>query len=170
MPKPELTTIPAFYHAYVNRVEDGDLVKALQRSDEDTRSLLETIPEEKWPFRYAEGKWSIREMVQHLIDAERIFAYRALCIARGEKASLPGFDENAYARNSNADSRSKESLLKEWTVVRKATILLFTSFTEEQIALTGTANNNPISVAAIGFISAGHALHHLHILRERYLA
>ncbi|MBB1284182.1 DinB family protein [Flavisolibacter sp. BT320] len=170
MPKPELATIPAFYHTYVNRVDDETINEALQHSNEKTKSLLESIPEEKWSFRYTEGKWSIREMVQHMIDTERIFAYRALCIARGEKASLPGFDENAYAENSKAESRSKESLLDEWAVVRKATILLYNSFTEEQIARTGTANNKPISVEAIGFISAGHVLHHLHILQERYLA
>lgn len=170
MPKPALTTIPEFYHTYVNRVEEENILDALQNSHEKTISQLQAIPEDKWHFRYAEGKWSIGEMVQHMIDTERIFAYRALCIARGETASLPGFDENAYAANSNGDSRNKESLLEEWTVVRKATTLLYNSFTDEQTGRTGTANNKSISVAAIGFICAGHALHHVHILKERYLA
>lgn len=169
MPKPALTTIPEFYHTYVNRVEEETIHDALQNSDEKIREELKAIPEEKWHFRYAEGKWSIAEMVQHMIDTERIFAYRALCIARGETASLPGFDENAYAANSNGESRSSESFMEEWTVVRKATLLLFNSFTDEQISRTGTANNKSISVAAIGFICAGHALHHVHILKERYL-
>jgi uncharacterized damage-inducible protein DinB len=169
MPKPELSTIPSFYHTYVNRVEEDDILLALQNSNEKTTLIFHSVPDEKWPFRYAEGKWSVMEMVQHMIDTERIFAYRALCIARGEKASLPGFDENAYAAVSGADSRTKASLLEEWSVVRQATILLFQSFTYEQLKSRGTANNNPVSVDAIGFIAAGHALHHLHILQERYL-
>ena len=169
MPKPELSTIPEFYHTYVNRVAEENILEALQYSHDKTSTLLQSIPEAKWGFRYAEGKWNVFEMVQHMIDAERIFAYRALCIARGEKASLPGFDENAYAQNSNADSRSAADLQEEWTAVRQATVLLFKSFNEEQLARTGTANNKPISVNAIGFISAGHVLHHLHILQERYL-
>ncbi|HEV7334263.1 MAG TPA: DinB family protein [Flavisolibacter sp.] len=169
MPKPELSTIPAFYHNYVNRVEEENTIEALQKSHTQTYSLLQAIPTEKWHYRYADGKWSILEMVQHMIDAERIFAYRALCIARGDKGSLPGFDENAYAENSGADNRSATELLEEWTVVRQSTILLFKSFNQEQTARTGIANSQPISVNAIGFIAAGHALHHLHILQERYL-
>lgn len=170
MPKPALTTIPEFYHTYVNRVEEETIMDALQNSHEKISRQIQDVPVGKWHYRYAEGKWSIAEMVQHMIDTERIFAYRALCISRGETASLPGFDENAYAANSNGDSRSRESLLEEWTAVRKATLLLFNSFTDEQISRTGTANNKSISVAAIGFILAGHALHHIQILKERYLA
>lgn len=169
MPKPELSTIPSFYHTYVNRVQEDDILTALRNSNEKTTSALHSIPAEKWTFRYAEGKWSILEMVQHMIDTERIFAYRALCIARGEKASLPGFDENAYAATSGADYRIKDDLLEEWSVVRNATILLFQSFKEEHLQRKGTANNNPIGVVAIGFIAAGHGLHHLSILQERYL-
>ncbi|RYZ44623.1 MAG: DinB family protein [Chitinophagaceae bacterium] len=168
MPKPELAAIPPFYHNYIKQVEEGEILPALQSSHEKVVSILGSIPEEKWSNRYAEGKWSILEMVQHMIDTERIFAYRALCIARGEKASLPGFDENAYAATSNAERRSKEDLLEEWTVVRKATILLYQSFTEEQTINAGTANNFPIGVDAIGFIAAGHVRHHLNILKERY--
>ncbi len=170
MAKPDLATIPEFYHTYVNRVEEQNVTEALQNSLLKASELLQQIPEERWNFRYAEGKWSIKEMVQHIVDAERIFAYRALCIARGEGASLPGFDENSYAARSNADSRVKEELIQEWEVVRRATLLLFQSFDEEQLTRTGTANNKSINVLAIGFISAGHVLHHLHVLKERYLA
>ncbi|NTS41262.1 DinB family protein [Flavisolibacter sp. BT320] len=168
MAKPDLAAIPPFYHNYVKQVEEGEILPALESSHEKVVSILESIPGEKWSYRYADGKWSILEMVQHMIDTERIFAYRALCIARGEKASLPGFDENAYAATSNAERRSKEDLLEEWSVVRKATLLLYRSFTEEQTKNAGTANNFPIGVDAIGFIAAGHVRHHLNILKERY--
>jgi hypothetical protein len=126
------------------------------------------IPAEKVNYAYAEGKWTIKQMLQHVIDTERIFAYRALAIARKEPASLLGFDENEYAKNGTAAHRNWKDMLIEWRVVRQSTNLLFASFTEEQLKLTGTANGNPISVNAIGFILFGHALHHLHILKERY--
>jgi hypothetical protein len=108
-------------------------------------------------------------MVQHIIDTERIFAYRALCIARGEKTSLPGFDENNYAAHSAADRRKKEDLIEEFDVVRRSTTALFQSFTDGQLMATGIANNNPIEVNGIGFITVGHVTHHITILRERYL-
>lgn len=169
MAKPALSSIPEFYHKYVKLVEEDSASSALEKNSETLRSFLQAIPEEKWDFRYAEGKWSIKELVQHMIDTERIFSYRALCIARGEKQSLPGFDENLYAANSQGDRRSKTELVTEFSAVRTATKLLFASFTEEQLSSTGQANNNPISVNGIGFITVGHVLHHLNILRERYL-
>jgi uncharacterized damage-inducible protein DinB len=169
MPKPDLTAIPSFYHNYVQLVQEDNIVTALENNMAQTLAFFRGIPDEKWSHRYAEGKWSIREMVQHILDAERIFSYRALCIARGEIASLPGFDENNYAAASEADRRSKEELVEEFEAVRKATILLFRSFTEEQLSRTGIANNKPIGVNSIGFITAGHLMHHLNILQERYL-
>ena len=107
-------------------------------------------------------------MFQHVIDTERIFAYRALAIARGEATPIPGFDENEYANNATAANRNWKDMLVEWRVVRQSTNLLFASFTEEQQKRLGTASDNPISVNALGFIIFGHALHHLHILKERY--
>lgn len=169
MPKPILSAVPEFYHGYISRVSEDDVVDALQNSQAEASTVLQAIPDEKWDFRYAEGKWSIKEMVQHIIDAERVFTYRALCIARGEQTPLPGFDENSYATNSNAGVRGKGDLLAEWEAVRKATILLFTSFSSDQLGRTGVANNKPIDVNAIGFVAAGHVRHHLQILQERYL-
>jgi hypothetical protein len=169
MAKPDLATIPEFYHKYVKLVAEDKATEALASNGQSTQDFLKAIPDEKWDYRYAEGKWSIKELVQHMIDSERIFAYRALCIARGEKQSLPGFDENVYAAASGAEKRNKEELVEEFTAVRKATELLFRSFAEEQLSRTGTANNKPVSVNGIGFITAGHVLHHLNILRERYL-
>lgn len=171
MKRPDLSRVPPFYHKYINLVPDGaDLNQALEQNLINVSDFLEAIPDEKWLFRYEENKWSIKELVQHVIDSERIFAYRALCIARGETASLPGFDENTYTALANADARTKESLLQELRAVQISTALLFQSFDEAQLERYGTANNNPIQVRAIGFIAAGHLLHHKNILQERYLS
>jgi hypothetical protein len=168
MAKPDLSAIPEFYHKYVRLVQDDSVIEALAKNGDEALSFLRGIPEEKWTYRYAEGKWSIKEMVQHMIDTERIFAYRALCFARGEKASLPGFDENTYAVHSEGDKRNKTGLISEFEIVRQSTVLLFQSFSEEQLGATGVANNNPVGVNSIGFITVGHAMHHENVLRERY--
>lgn len=169
MPKPDLNTVPEFYHKYIQRVDEEDVKNALLTNWEETLSFLQDIAAEQWNRRYAEGKWSIKEMIQHLIDSERVFAYRAMCISRGEKTSLPGFDENSYAALSEGDKRSKEDLLQEFTIARQSTILLFASFSVDQLNRTGIANNKPISVNSIGYITAGHVHHHLAIIKERYL-
>src|SRR5215211_4555216 len=114
----DLSRVPQFYHRYISYVDENDLTKALQKHQYDFRSFLDTIPEEKWSFRYAEGKWSIKELVQHTIDAERIFCYRALCFARKDKTELPGFDENLYAQTSKADKRTKKDLIEELSLVQ----------------------------------------------------
>ena len=169
MARPDLATIPEFYHKYVKLVTEDSATEALAKNARQAQEFFETIPAEKWDYRYAEGKWTVKELVQHMIDTERIFAYRALCIARGETQSLPGFDENTYAAVSAAGKRSKAELTEEFATVRKATGLLFRSFDEEQLNRTGTANNKPITVNGIGFITVGHVLHHLNVLQERYL-
>lgn len=169
MPKPDLVTVPAFYHRYIQQVSQDDLLPALNRSTTETTALLGTLSAQQWDYAYAPRKWTIKEVVQHLIDVERIFCYRALCISRREKKFLPGFDENVYADASKAADRSGEKLTEEFLAVRQGTLLLFESFNETQLAAVGTANNSPVSVSAIGFITAGHTAHHLNILRERYL-
>jgi uncharacterized damage-inducible protein DinB len=165
----DLSDIPEFYHKYVRLVQEETVLEALKNQGANALRFLENIPDDKWTFRYAEDKWSIKEMVQHIIDTERIFTYRALCIARGEKKSLPGFDENNYAAHSAADRRKKEDLIEEFNIVRHSATALFQSFTDEQLMAKGTANNNPIGVNGIGFITVGHVMHHLAILKERYL-
>lgn len=161
--------IPAFYHNYIRQVKSYNIKEAFNNHLIDISGLLKAIEEDKWNFRYAVDKWTIKEVVQHIIDAERIFNYRALCIARGENASLPGFDENTYAAQSKANNRSKQELMEELEAVQKATVLLFNSFDEEQLQSEGTANGKTISVKAIGFICIGHVLHHKKIMEERYL-
>ena len=169
MARPDLNTVPAFYHKYVNQVQEENVNDAIQKNTESSIAFLNSIPEEKWEYRYAEGKWSIKEMVQHIIDTERIFSYRALCFARGEKQSLPGFEENGYADASRADRREIRSLIEEFETVRKSIEQLFASFDEEQLSGIGHANNNPVSVNGIGFIIPGHVQHHVNVLKERYL-
>jgi uncharacterized damage-inducible protein DinB len=169
MPKPDLSRIPQYYHNYINQVQGDNIPSIFTQHQQEPLAFLNTIPNEKWDYAYAEGKWSIKEMVQHIIDAERIFCYRALCFARKDKTSLPGFDENTYAQYSKANNRTKEDLLAELSIVQKGAATLFASFDEEQLNATGTANGKPIYVLGIGFIIVGHTLHHLNILKERYL-
>ena len=169
MPKPDLSRIPQYYHNYINQVQGDNIPSIFTQHQQEPLAFLNTIPNEKWDYAYAEGKWSIKEMVQHIIDAERIFCYRALCFARKDKTSLPGFDENTYAQYSKANNRTKEDLLAELSIVQKGSATLFASFDEEQLNATGTANGKPIYVLGIGFIIVGHTLHHLNILKERYL-
>lgn len=169
MSRPDLSQVPQWYHGYVNQTQEDDPLTAIRHNSERASSFLRSIPETKWSHRYAENKWSIKEMVQHIIDTERVFAYRALCFARQEKASLPGFSENDYAAASKGDNRKVDDLITEFETVRKSIEQLFASFDDEQLAAVGIANNNQVSVNAIGFIIPGHMQHHLNILQERYL-
>jgi hypothetical protein len=165
----DLTRVPEYYHKYINKVTQKDLLAALAEHITTSYEFFHAIPEEKWDHRYAEGKWSIKEMMQHLIDAERIFSYRALTFARKDKTHIPGFEENDYAKNSEADRRSKQALLEEWRSVNISSQKLFESFSEEQLEQEGVANESPIYVRGIGFILCGHAIHHMGVVKERYL-
>lgn len=169
MAKPDLSTVPPFYHNYINQVKQDDLKDALKDTTKEATTFFKAIPKKKWGHRYAEGKWSVKELVQHIIDAERVFSYRALRFARKDETELPSFDENKFAAASKADNRTKKELIKEFEAVREATELQFESFDDEQLEATGIANKNSISVKAIGFIIAGHVIHHMNIIRERYL-
>jgi hypothetical protein len=165
-----LETIPNFYKGYVKLVEETDLLQALRLSGYRSLELLHSIPETKWDFRYAEGKWSVREVWCHVIDAERIFGYRALTFARNDKTEIPGFDQNLYVPESNAQGRSLKKIADDFMHMRMSTIDLFDSFSADMLSRKGKANKNEISVAALGFIIAGHETHHRKILREHYLA
>lgn len=169
MPTVQWNLVPEFYHQYIRQVDAANLEEALAQHATALPRLLSNIASQQWDYRYAPGKWSLKEVVQHIIDTERIFCYRALAFARGETLSLPGFDENSYAAHSAADRRTKESLLEEFDAVQKATRLLFASFDAAQLSAVGTANNNRLYVEGIGYIIAGHCRHHLNMLSERYL-
>jgi uncharacterized damage-inducible protein DinB len=120
-------------------------------------------------YKYADNKWTIKDMLLHIVDAERVFAYRALRFARADNTNLPGFEHNDYVDRSNANYRSKSSLLNEYNAQRASTIQLFTNFTEEMLLQTGIASGNPMSVRALGFVIAGHEIHHCHIIKKHYL-
>lgn len=164
-----LETIPAFYKGYVKLVTHPDVLQALRISGYRTMELIHSIPELKADFRYAEGKWSIREVLCHMMDAERIFSYRALRFARNDKTALPGFDENEYAKYLNASGRSLTQIGDEMQHLRTSTVDLFESFNEEMLTRKGTASNSELSVVALGIIIAGHETHHCKVLKERYL-
>lgn len=165
-----LDTVPAFYKGYVKLVEHPDIIQALRISGYRTLELIHSVPEDKTDFRYADGKWSIREVLGHMMDAERIFGYRALRFARNDRTPLPGFDEQAYAPHLNVSSRSLAQLGEEMQHLRTSTVDLFQSFSEEMLTRKGIASNNELSVGALGIIIAGHETHHCKIIRERYLA
>ena len=159
----------SYYENYIKLVSEQDIIKGLIKQKEEMLHFFKSIPVFKYEFRYAEGKWTIKDIILHLIDAERIFTYRALRIARNDKTELPGFEENDYVTEANANNREYESLLVEFEIVRNATISLFETFTSEELLRLGTASNNSVSVRAIGYIILGHELHHKNVILERYL-
>jgi hypothetical protein len=161
----------AFYQTYIQAVanDDKNIVENLEDSIQYALRVLRAVPYEKHVFRYAEGKWTIKEIIQHLMDAERVFNYRALRFARKDTTDLAGFDENYYVQNSNADQREFIELLEEFSALRKDTVLLYKSFSTDALLEIGTANGNPMSVRALGYITTGHLLHHLKVIQERYL-
>lgn len=158
-----------YYGNYINRVKTNNLINALQENENDFISLSKTIPEQKANYKYADGKWTVKEVIRHLSDAERIFAYRALTFARNDKNPLPGFEENDYVPESNCANQTLSEIAEEWVSVRAATIALFKSFTSEMSLRKGLANGKEISVRALGFVIVGHTVHHAEVIRERYL-
>jgi uncharacterized damage-inducible protein DinB len=159
-----------YYARYIDLVPDGPVVEALRRQITETQTLLRGLSAEQAAFRDAPGKWSVTEVVGHLADAERIFAYRALRFARGDATHLPGFDESAYAAQAGFGARLLAEVLAELVAVRAATVALYSGFDEAALGRRGIANDVPVSVRAIAWIIAGHEIHHRTILRERYLA
>lgn len=157
------------YHGFIQAIGDVELMEAMEDEMDSLLAFLSSLPSEKLEYRYAQGKWTIPEIVSHMIDCERIYAYRALRFARKDATPLAGFDEDLYVPESRANERSMESLMAEFRAVRMATISLFESFNREQLLRSGLANNAAISVRAIGFVIIGHAAHHCKVIQERYL-
>ena len=157
-----------YYAGYVAAVPDGDLVALL--ASEETIAALSGLPDDRARYRYGPGKWSVKEVVGHVADTERVMAYRALRIGRGDQTPLPGFDQDAFVRGAQWDDIPLAALLDDLHLVRMATLSLLTSFPDDVLARRGTASDASVSVRGLGFIIAGHERHHLRILRERYLA
>ena len=169
MQRPDPSEYHECYQRYVTKVPDGDIIGLLQAEIERTLALLRRIPAALADYRYAPNKWSIREVVGHVIDSERTFAHRALCFARKDPARLPSFEEEQYAQFSNADQRSLKDLMEELECVRKSHLALFRSFDEEMGTRRGVASEREFSVRALPYIIVGHEIHHREILAERYL-
>jgi len=159
-----------YYGRYVALVADGDIIAALGAQLEETLALLSGIPESRAGFRYAPGKWSMKELVGHMIDSERIFAYRALRFARNDRTPLPGYEQDDYIRNASFDNTSLADLAAEFESVRRSTLYLFKHLDREAWTRRGLANDSEASVRALAYIIAGHELHHREILRTRYVA
>lgn len=168
--RPDPSEYAPNFQGYIDHASSADdIVAALQTQVGEFRALLGGLDAVKAGYRYADGKWSIREVVGHVADGERVFGYRAMCIARGETQSLPGFDENVYGANSPADSRTLDDLLDEFAELRSSNVRMLRSLTPEWWTRIGTANNRQISTRAIAYVILGHTRHHMKVLRERYL-
>jgi len=167
--RPAATEFAPYYNNYVKLVPEGDLLAQLEKQGAETQKLLRALDEKKSEHRYEPGKWSIREVVGHLSDAERVFTYRALRFARADATALPGFDQDVWAKTTNAHSQTLVSLLDDFRALRAATITLFRGFDAAAWDRTGTASDNKVSVRALAWITSGHEIHHVNILKERYL-
>lgn len=169
MPRPQATDFPPFYNTYVSKVDADSVSEAITKYTEALQSFYNSLPEDKAEYRYAPGKWTLKELLQHVIDTERIMSYRLLRIARKDKTPLPSFDENEYALHSLANNRSFASIKEEFTAIRKSTNLLLRSLNEEQLSEEGIASNKPVTANAVAYIIIGHMLHHKQVVEERYL-
>jgi len=168
--KPNNDEYPSYAGMYINLLpDDGKVLDHLEKNRESLKQLVKSIPKEKLLYRYAEGKWTIKEVLVHIIDDERIYAYRALRFARNDSTELPGFEQDDYTRYSGANERSVESIMEEYEAVRSSTIALFNGFPDAAFMRSGVANGHIVSVRALIYHLAGHELHHINILKERYL-
>ncbi|MFM2145635.1 MAG: hypothetical protein RL732_471 [Bacteroidota bacterium] len=164
-----LVTAPEFYQGYLENAKARKVSTALRSNNRTFRKFLKSIPKKKWDHAYADGKWTVKQVIQHVLDAERVFCLRALWFARQPDSVLPGFDENKWATQATAAEREPREIIKEFISLRRATQLMFETFTTEELQRKGIIEGNPVSVAALGYITAGHTGHHLNILLERYM-
>jgi hypothetical protein len=167
--KPEATEHTPYFSRYIDLVKSNDILKTLAIQIDGSLALLRSIPSSKSHYRYAPDKWSINEVIGHILDTERVFAYRAMTIARNDKASLPGFEQDDWIRGSSFDSFPLAELISEFECIRRANIYLFQHLTADAWMRRGKANNAEISVRALAYIIAGHEFHHIQILKTKYL-
>ncbi|MEY4877345.1 MAG: hypothetical protein RL708_2495 [Bacteroidota bacterium] len=167
--KPTTTQHQPYFKKYIDYVEEGELTELLMQSKDEMEQFVIKIPVHKAAFKYAENKWTIKQVLMHIIDCERIFAYRALCIARGEKQNLLGFEEDDYATQCYTEHRNLNDIVEEFLAVRQATIQLYKHIDENELLKIGMANKAAITPNAIGYIIIGHQMHHLKVIAEKYL-
>ena len=170
MERPQEGEFAEYYNTYVSKIEGNDLFPILDDQAAELRACISPLSEDKGCFAYDEGKWTIKEVLSHLIDGERIFAYRILRISRGDETPIEGFEQDGYIENSHANDRSFDELLEEFDLQRKANLLMLKNIDDEGSRRMGSASGYPVSVRALAYISAGHVRHHLGILNERYLS
>jgi hypothetical protein len=170
MPRPKTEEYGAFFQRYIDYPAGEDAREVLAQSLQPLQQFLHSIPVEKAGFAYAPGKWTIKQLLQHVIDAERVFSYRSMCIARGEDQPLPGFDENTYADRATAENRTLDDLVEELLLFRQTSIILFRHMPDEGLFRFGIASNHPVTPNAFAFIIVGHVMHHQKIITERYLS
>ena len=159
---------PSFFSTYISLVETEELPVILKKQATEAAGFFNSVPKDKWLYKYAENKWTVKDVLQHITDTERVFSFRALAFSRKDPNTFPSFNENEYAKNSNASNRRPEDLIEEFLAVRKSTQLLFDGFSDEQLSNIGKASSKEMSVNAIGYMIAGHFAHHMKILKERY--
>ncbi|MFA6025131.1 MAG: DinB family protein [Ignavibacteriaceae bacterium] len=169
MQKPEVTEYAPYHQRYIDLINTDDIFSFFKLQSEETVSLFKNINEVQASFRYAEGKWMMKEVLAHIVDSERIFGYRALAISHGEKNPLPGFAENEYVTNGKYQNRSLQSLLNEYAHLSSANLELFKTLDDEMLSQKGTASGKEITARAIIFVTIGHEKHHLDIIKTRYL-
>ncbi|HEX8071858.1 MAG TPA: DinB family protein [Pyrinomonadaceae bacterium] len=167
--RPDRTEYPPYFEGYVSLVPDGDVLDTLSRQIDDTLALVERADPAWGDHRYAPEKWSVKEVFGHMIDSERVFNYRVLCFARGDRTPLPGFDQDDYMRLANFSDRALADLAAEFAQVRRTTLLLFRGLDDAAWPRRGVANNNEATVRAMAYIIAGHERHHVQVLRTKYL-
>ncbi len=169
MQKPLSSEFPEYYQAYVNKVDTDDLIPTLQTNLDQVVDFFQNIPEHKYDHKYEEGKWSIKEVLIHLSDVERVMSYRAFRISRNDKTKIEGYDHNAYIFDHDFSHRTKEDAIQDFINVRKASESLLKSIPTSSYTLEGNANGSPITTRSLAYILVGHSLHHMDILKERYL-
>jgi len=167
--RPESDEYAPYYATYIDQVVGDCALTALEQQRDSTSSFLASLPESRAGYRYAPGKWSLREVIGHLSDAERIFSHRLLRFARNDQTALPGFDENAYVPEGRFEQRTLADVAREFTAVRESSLALVQNLDAETMLRRGTANGKVMSVRALAWVMAGHELHHLGVVRERYL-
>jgi len=169
MPRPQKGDYANFYQTYIDKTTSTDIQSLVKENSQTILNFLLDLPENKADFRYAPGKWTLKQVLQHELDTERIMVYRVLTFARNDKTALPGFDENEYATNTTLEHRTLHSLIEEFTALRNSTDYFLLSLSEQQINRSGIANGLPITVNALAYIIYGHTLHHHQVIQERYL-
>jgi len=170
MNRPETTEFAPYYNNYISLVDGDNVLPIMEKQPGELRAMFASVSEDKGTFAYADGKWTVKELLSHLIDGERIFAYRVLRISRGDETPIEGFEQDDYIATSNANNRSFSDLLDEFDLQRRSNMLMLNNISDEGSKRMGTASDNPVSTRALVYCLAGHVRHHVKILNERYLA